>query len=639
MIEPTKRQESTPVGSSRKKTIRLIRSGTAVLLFAASFTALYGQAPDTVKTADSKSQLSPQEQSVRRDQAYVRALLEKGSSDAKVEVSLKLTSRFTSFNSAGDFHAYATKLITREKATLKQVNQAQQADNRSQTPSAAAVAGNSSAVVSGNVAAPSNPVGISNVKVSQDSSPNSTQDTTSTTTPDNNQNQAAVSNASPAVFGGGIFAPTVSAPSNGGGVAQSASVGAASNSRGTTGSGSSSDHHSGSDGSSNDGSGNANTFNSDQGPGPGPIGPGPGCNLFPAPPSVGATVPLSYFGPSPSETNPSLVGPVQLLKSGTVDAARGTITLPLYLGHMKGNKKNVWYILTDVDDPNVAAELGLNFSAKLTFASNAARTATLAADGTLVFDKGTVDFSPVRNVVPGPTGAEFPPVSFQPGAVGDADYSPFVQVTNAAGVIYNAPIVAFNVDASQITFPDGNVDYTKVHDEVVAIDPINQTVTLNLINGFSFGRPVWYLSMDASIPLSAAIEHNTFAPLMQQLHLGGDDSFSSPIERIFIATNGAESGGCNNPQRQGLSADLADGHRPNNVLGGIPTIALDYSPAWDAQLFEWTKDAIDNSFRGQVREEFQILTFVQDGLITGPGGIPFGSSGFTINCPIVQRLD
>src|SRR6202035_3325307 len=81
------------------------------------------------------------------------------------------------------------------------------------------------------------------------------------------------------------------------------------------------------------------------------------------------------------------------------------------------------------------------------------------------------------------------------------------------------------------------------------------------------------------------------------------------------------------------------GFRPNNVVGGIPTNALDYRPAWDAQLFEWTKDAIDNGFRGQVREEFQILTFVQDGLITGPGGIPFGSSGFAINCPIVQRLD
>src|SRR5258708_6317871 len=123
-----------------------------------------------------------------------------------------------------------------------------------------------------------------------------------------------------------------------------------------------------------------------------------------------------------------------------------------------------------------------------------------------------------------------------------------------------------------------------VHVEVVAIDPINQTVTINLINGFSFGRPVWYLSMDTSIPLGAAIEHNTFAPLMSQLHLGTDDRFSSPIERIFIGTNAPESGGGNNPLRQGLSADLADGHRPNNVLRGIPPIALDYSTAWDAHL-------------------------------------------------------
>src|SRR5207253_7154668 len=86
------------------------------------------------------------------------------------------------------------------------------------------------------------------------------------------------------------------------------------------------------------------TFNADQGPGPGPIGPGPGCNLFPAPPSIGSTVGLSYFGPSPSQSNPSLVGPVQLLKSGTVDDTEGTITIPLYLGHLQ-NGKNVWYVL------------------------------------------------------------------------------------------------------------------------------------------------------------------------------------------------------------------------------------------------------------------------------------------------------
>ena len=178
-----------------------------------------------------------------------------------------------------------------------------------------------------------------------------------------------------------------------------------------------------------------------------------------------------------------------------------------------------------------------------------------------------------------------------------------------------------------------------MHDQVVAIDPVAGTVTLNLINGFSFGKPVWYLSMEASIPLAAAIEHNTFAPLQAALKLGRDDSFSSPIERIFLATNGPEEGACANPLRQGLSADLADGFRPNNVLGGIPTNATDYSPIWDAQLYEWTQDAINKGYRGQLREEFQILTFVQDGLLTGLAGAPFASSNFSINCSIVQRLN
>jgi Sigma-70, region 4 len=258
----------------------------------------------------------------------------------------------------------------------------------------------------------------------------------------------------------------------------------------------------------------SSTLNTAQGPGPGAIGPGPGCNLFPAPASVGASVPLSYFGPSPSTTNPSLVGPVQLLKSGTVDAKSGTITLPLYKGRLAGSNKTIWYILTDVDDSNVADELGLNFSTKLTFAANASRSGTLDADGNIVFDKGTVNFAPKRSIVPGPAGAEFPPKSFAPGSIGDADYSPFVRIANAGNVIYNAPMVAFNVSAQEINFPNGNVDYSKVHDQVVAIDPVNMTVTINLINGFSFGRPVWYISMDASSALPAAIEHNTLAPLM-----------------------------------------------------------------------------------------------------------------------------
>jgi hypothetical protein len=371
-------------------------------------------------------------------------------------------------------------------------------------------------------------------------------------------------------------------------------------------------------------------------PSPGVFGPGPGCNLFPAPPSVGATVGLSYFGPPPSETNPSFVGPVQLLKSGQVDTVKGTVTLPLYQGTLATGNRTVWYILTDVSDPEVASLLGLNFSAKLNFAANGARTATFDSNNNLVFDRGTVDFTPVRTVVPGPASAPFPPASFQPGSVGDSQYSPIVRV---GSIFYNAPMIAFNVQAGDINFPNGGVDYSKVHDEVLAIDTTNMTVTLQMVNGFTFGRPLWYISTDASMPDVAAIEGATYAPLMQALTTGRDDSFSSPVERLFIAVNGPFDGGCANPMRQGLYAALTDGHRPNNVFGGVPTIAPDYSPLWNGNLFQWTPDAVSRGYRGQLREEFQILTYVQDGILTGPTGAQFGDSKFIVNCPPIQRLN
>ena len=371
-------------------------------------------------------------------------------------------------------------------------------------------------------------------------------------------------------------------------------------------------------------------------PSPGVFGPGPGCNLFPAPASVGATVGLSYFGPPPSTNNPSLVGPVQLVKSGRIDDVKGTVTLPLYRGSMQGSKKAVWFILTDSNDPEISSLLGLNYSAKLNFSANGARTASFDADNNLLFDRGTVDFSPARSVTPGRTGAPFPPSAAQPGSVGDASYSPIVRVGN---VIYNAPVVAFDVEAADINFPSGGVDYTKVHDEVLAIDPYQGTVTLQMVNGFSFGRPLWYISTDASLPDVAAIEGATYAPLMHNLVTGRDDSFSSPVERLFIAVNGPQDRGCANPMRQGLYAALTDGYRPNNVFGGIPTIAPDYSPLWNGNLYEWTADAVNNGYRGQLREEFQILTYVQDGILTGPGGAPFGDSQFIVNCPPIQRLN
>lgn len=214
---------------------------------------------------------------------------------------------------------------------------------------------------------------------------------------------------------------------------------------------------------------------------------GLGDDVAPAPPSIGADVPLTYFGPAPSTVQKELIGPYQLVTAGTIDHDAGTITLPLYRGQL-ATGESVWYIITDTNDEANAAALGLNFSAKLTYADvgNAVRPAVLESDGTVTFTRGRVDFSPELSITPGEAPNYFPPSAFSAGAVGDAEYSPLMRLTNAGGYIYNAPIVAFNVDAETLNqFCDGDVDYSILHDKVTAICPEEATVTLSLTLGWA----------------------------------------------------------------------------------------------------------------------------------------------------------
>lgn len=360
-------------------------------------------------------------------------------------------------------------------------------------------------------------------------------------------------------------------------------------------------------------------------------------SIAPAPPSIGADVPLTYFGPAPSTVQRELVGPYQLLRSGMIDLDAGTITLPLYMGQLKDGRK-VWYILTDTDDKGNADALGINYAAKLTYANvgKAARKATLEKNGSLTFESGMVDFKPERSLVPGDAPNAFPPKNATPGSMGDTDYSPLVVITNAGGHIYNAPMIAFGVDGAQLSFPDSKPDYGIVEDKVVGIDARNMTVTLKLTQGFSFAKPVLYLSTDASDPLAATLEGATYAPALRDIPVGRDDSAFSPIERIFVFINGPT--GRDNPQRQGLDSAIMDGESPLNVLGGIPTVATDYSPLWDMNLGMWTNESIDNGYRSRMIEEFQILGMAEKGWITGPAGGPFGSVGIVVNCPIAYRF-
>ncbi|MEO6446308.1 MAG: hypothetical protein ABIZ91_04045, partial [Gemmatimonadaceae bacterium] len=130
-----------------------------------------------------------------------------------------------------------------------------------------------------------------------------------------------------------------------------------------------------------------------------------------------------------------------------LDRATGNITLPIFKGQHDG--KDVWYIVTESSDQRDAAKLGVNFAPKL---NNALGTAavqdarfvnantgrpvparpSLKSQGVVLSFAGTVDFSPVRLVVPDPVDG-FPPLQFRAGAVGDAEYSPLV--TTGDGIV------------------------------------------------------------------------------------------------------------------------------------------------------------------------------------------------------------
>ena len=389
--------------------------------------------------------------------------------------------------------------------------------------------------------------------------------------------------------------------------------------------------------------------------------------IEPSPPSIGADVPVTYFGPPPSSVQKELIGPYQLLTAGKIDQDAGTITMPLYRGPVVKNKdsprtfkegESIWFILTDTTDEGASKGLGLNLSSKLRFANvgNGARWSTVGRKARLVFDAASyVNFNPVRTIIPGNAPNYFPPkAGTAPGSVGQNGYSPITCVRNL-GECYNAPVIADRIQTSESlnkycdglpTDAAGLAAARRVlHDRVVAICPRDGTVTLTLVPGHSFARPVLYLSTESSDMVTAALEFSTYAPGLLDVEVGGDDSFTSAVERIFVVTNGFTNGDLgksatikNHPGRNGLNSALRGDGGPLNVLGGIPTIATDYSPLWDVNLGTWTPEAVRDGYRTRWLEEFQILGFAERGLVTAPDGGAFGSTGIIVNCPIVFRF-
>lgn len=153
-----------------------------------------------------------------------------------------------------------------------------------------------------------------------------------------------------------------------------------------------------------------------------------------------------------------------------------------------------------------------------------------------------------------------------------------------------------------------------------------------LVDGFARGKPVLYISTEASDPGGAALEGSTFAPALNAAPFVGGDGTDSSRASLAAITNGQT--GVDNRQRQGLNSALMGEGDPLNMLAWLPNQGR-YSPLWDVHLSTWAfgeKPKLQDRFA-------DIEDLADDGEITAPDGSAWGPIGFIVNCPIVKRVN
>jgi len=371
--------------------------------------------------------------------------------------------------------------------------------------------------------------------------------------------------------------------------------------------------------------------------------------------------PKTFDRPQPHPTGvPALSGQLDRSKLTMtsvikVDLDRNIARVPLFKGSYNGN--TVWYVRMDVSDADLAQKLGLNFAPRLVNADNGcpACIQTVTSSDQIVGNApvafaGTVDFSPMRKLVPGPTG--FPPLEALPGSVARPGYSDLVRV-QGSNVVYNAPIIATG---------DGPFDVSEAHtntlDRVMAIDTKNMTVDLQFIRAFSHGKDIFYFTFGSTGALSATLERGTFVPAMASLPFPNDDQ--NPMgarSAIFTFTNGKR--GQNDPDAQGLMHVILDNPPGNlsldnpalleslrmlgdahNVLGSFPTLKDKrlrelYTPLWDLNIAEWNADVVARGENFAQTDANTIRQLAVRKFVTNPGGAMLSSANFVVNCPVM----
>ena len=314
-----------------------------------------------------------------------------------------------------------------------------------------------------------------------------------------------------------------------------------------------------------------------------------------------------------------------------------SVTLPLFRG-LSPQGKDVFYIITEASDFDVARRMGVNYAPKLAEAigSPGVQNVTLQ-DGIMKFS-GDVDFSPKYKLVAGNPPGYFPPKVANPGGIADDRWSPIVVLPS--GLVLNAQIV--QNDSGR-------------HDRVKSIDTQGRTVTLSILDGVQGGKQYFYhLVTDASAPVPAVLEKGVFGPKLAKIPQFGE---SLPGEKSALlgfspVLNGRTDKGSG--EDQGFSTALANGIDPINVFPIGPdndnrSRKNNYSPLWDAHVSMWTQSAIDTGKVHRIHSMDEQKSLIREDLLTsasinppGPGNPYVGSLRPTqaiIDCPVIAHPD
>jgi hypothetical protein len=314
-----------------------------------------------------------------------------------------------------------------------------------------------------------------------------------------------------------------------------------------------------------------------------------------------------------------------------------SVTLPLFRG-LSPLGKNVFYIITDASDFEVARRMGINYAPKLAAAKGSPGVQDVALQDGIMKFAGNIDFSPKHKLVAGDPPGYFPPKVANPGGVADDQWSSIVVLPS--GLVLNAQIVQND---------------SGTHDLVKAIDTDARTVTLSILDGVQGGKQYFYhLVTDASATVPAVLENGVFAPKLAKIPQFGE---SLPQEESALlgfspGLNGRTDKGSG--EDQGFSTALANGVDPINVFPIGPdndkgSRENNYSPLWDAHVSMWTQAAIDGGKVHRIHSMDEQKSLIREGLLTsasinppGPGNPYVGGLRPTqaiINCPVIAHPD